>query len=153
LHREAASDYTLSIQLLSNPQPDVFLERARELVLAGDEYIQAALDGIDQGIDRLGPLLTLQLYAVELEVQLGHVDLALHRLDTAAEQSQRKERFLVQRGMILESAGQAQEAVDSYQAALAAIHQLPARHRHSKAVAELMEQIKLGLANLGQVED
>jgi len=133
---DAAKDFTKALAISAEPEPELYLERAQ--VLAADELrIEEALRGLDEGIDKLGPLVTLQLAAIDLELRHKNYDAALNRLGLIAAQSQRKEAWLVRRGEILKLAGRDEEARASFNAALAAIASLPAAHRQSRAVTAL----------------
>ncbi len=149
-HLSAAQDYTRAIKYLSDPKPDYYLERAGEYILAGDAHLKDALNGIDEGIERFGPLVTLELYAIDLELKLGHVDQALTRLDAVGKQSQRKEGYLIRRGKILEEAQRIAQARSAYEAGLAAIRKLPLRFRKSKATNALEAQAVKALARLDE---
>lgn len=132
----AASDFTQALSASSVPEPEVYLERAH--VLAGDEQqITEALRGLDEGIAKLGPVVTLQLAAIDLELRSKNYDAALTRLDQIAAQSERKEAWLVRRGEILKLAGRDDEARAAFNAALVAIESLPAGHRQSRSVTAL----------------
>ena len=133
---DAAKDFTKALAISAEPEPELYLERAQ--VLAGDEQrVGEALRGLDEGIDKLGPLVTLQLAAIDLELRHKNYDAALNRVDLIAAQSPRKEAWLVRRGEILKLAGRDEEARASFNAALAAIASLPAAHRQSRAVTAL----------------
>ena len=95
---------------------------------------------------RLGPIVALQLFAIEIELAGKRYDAALARLETLAAQSPRKEAWLAHRGDILEQAGRAPEARLAYEQALAAIESLPARHRTTGATAKLEAEIRAALA-------
>ena len=106
----AARDFTAALAMSSTPEPELYLERAN--VLAGDEQrIYEALGGLDDGIRKLGPVVTLQLAAIELELRRKNYDAALTRLDQIAVQSERKEPWLVRRGEILKLAGRVHSAL------------------------------------------
>ena len=80
---EAERDFTTAINLTSTPQPELYIERARSLADApgsnmGDTI--EALRGLDEGLTKLGPLVTLQLYAIDLELRRENYDSALARL-------------------------------------------------------------------------
>ena len=140
--RDAANDFTEA--LTSAPEPELYLERAK--VLAGDErHIQEALRGLDEGIKQLGPLVTLELAAIDLELREGNYDAALTRLDVITAQSERKETWLVRRGEILKSAGRHEEARKAFSAALVAIESLPPTHRQSRAMTALQLRARSGL--------
>jgi tetratricopeptide (TPR) repeat protein len=138
-HAGAAADYTRALELMPRPEPDVYLERARALAAA--DRVEEAVRGLDEGIARLGPLVTLELCAVDLERRLGRVDAALARVDLLASRSPRKETWLARRGEILDAAGRADEARAAFAAALDAIRALPA-DRRTRAVVELERQLR-----------
>jgi predicted Zn-dependent protease len=99
--------------------------------------VDLALDGLDEGLERLGQPVTLQLYAIELELRQDRYDQALARLDRIAARSPRKESWLIRRGEILELAGWPADAKQAYIDALAAIDSLPATRRWNRAVQRL----------------
>ena len=133
---DAAHDFTQAIALAQPPEPELYLERAQ--VLAEDErYIQETLGGLDEGIKRLGPLVTLQLAAIDLELRRKNYDAALTRLDLITAQSERKEMWLVRRGEILKVAGRNEEARTAFNAALVAIESLPPERRKNRAMTAL----------------
>lgn len=141
-HAQAARDFTRAIDQLDEPRPEHFLERARALAALGDDAIDAALRGLDDGIQRLGSLVTLQTYAIELNLRLRDYDAALQRLRTISARARRKERWLAYRGDILLAAGRKADARHAYEQALAAIRILPPRHRMTKAVRDLVDHIR-----------
>lgn len=133
---DAARDFTEALSASSVPEPELYLERAS--VLAGDEQqITEALRGLEEGIAKLGPVVTLQLAAIDLELRRHNYDAALTRLDQITAQSERKETWLVRRGEILKLAGRDDEARAAFNAALVAIESLPAGHRQSRSVTAL----------------
>ncbi len=106
---EAADDYTKAIATLTRPTPEYYLERSKALAEAGVVYLERALAGLDESIDRIGPLVTLQLYAIELELRMGRYGGALKRVDRIARWLP-AERQLVRRGEILRRAGRLPDA-------------------------------------------
>ena len=138
---ESAHDFTQALTIAA--EPELFLERAG--VLAGDEqYIQHALRGLDEGIKRLGPLVTLELAAIDLELRRKNYEAALNRLDLITAQSERKEMWLVRRGEILKVAGRSEEARIAFSAALAAIELLPPERRQNRATTALQSRARAG---------
>jgi len=139
---DAVNDFTEA--LASAPEPELYLERAR--VLAGDErHIHEALLGLDEGIKQLGPLVTLELAAIELELRASNYDAALTRLDVITAQSERKETWLVRRGEILKASGRHEEARKAFSAALIAIDSLPPERRQSRAMTALQLRARSAL--------
>jgi tetratricopeptide (TPR) repeat protein len=144
--RTAASDFARALD--TSPIPDLYIERARATVASGGAGIEEALRGLDEGIARLGPLVTLELEAIDLELQLARYDRALMRLDRVSAQSPRKESWLARRGEILESAGRIAQARANYHAALAAALSLPAWIQRTQASSALIERLRTSLGRL-----
>ena len=142
----AVEDYTRAISHASPPSPDLYLERAQALQAEGDAHLGTALVGLEQGLARLGPLVTLQLPALEIEVKQHRVDAALARLDKIMNQFPRKETWLMRRGEILREAGRPGEAVVAFQQALQALDALPPTRRAVPAMAELERRLRAALA-------
>jgi tetratricopeptide (TPR) repeat protein len=132
----AVSDLDAAVRLVAHPRPELFLERAGLFANATD-----AIRSLDAAIARIGPVHTLQLRALELEVSAGQTDAALARLQTITAQSERKEQWLKRRGDLLVRAGRMREARAAYEAALAAIGALPAWLRESPDTAQLAAEL------------
>jgi predicted Zn-dependent protease len=130
------------------PEPTYYLERARALASAGTEHLDAAVRGLDEGLERLGHPVTLQLYAIELELERKRYDAALARVEQIASRANRQESWLVRRGEILESAGRVAEARSAYATALDALEALPASRRGSRAMLRLQAQAESALERL-----
>ena len=142
----AVADFNRALTILREPGPDVYLDRAKTQIAEGQS--EAALRGLDEGIKALGPIVALQLYAIELELARTNYDSAVRRVDTITSQSARKESWLVKRAEILQRAGKKTEARESYQSALDAIHALPPRLQGSESVIELGQQIGRALKDV-----
>ncbi len=150
----AANDFTRALARLSAPKPEYYLERAEALAAGPSGRGAEALRGLDEGMKRLGPVLTLQLRAIDLELARTNYAAALSRLDPVIAQSPRKESGLARKGEILQQAGRAEEARESFTAALKAVESLPPQHRRARAMVRLenrlratLEQPALALAN------
>jgi tetratricopeptide (TPR) repeat protein len=141
----ASRDYSKGIALLPRVIPEYYIERSSALIKSGKP--RAALQSIDEGIKRLGAVVTLELLAIDIELMNKRYEAALSRLELIAAQSPRKEVWLARRGEILHEAGRKLEARVAFQSALAAIEQLPARHRNAKATVELDKQIRAALSH------
>jgi predicted Zn-dependent protease len=134
-HTLAIQDYTIVLSRLAQPKPELFVARAQLQIEA--HQLEAALTGLDDGIAKLGALVTLQSFAVEIEVKRKRWDAALARLDTIAAQSPRQEHWLVQRAEILLQAGRYDEAQQSLTTALQLIAALPDHLRRAPAITAL----------------
>ena len=142
--RAAAREYDLAIAHQPVPVPDDYLNRARALEIAHD--FEGAIRGIDQGLARMGPIVTLERAAIDLELQRGATDAALARLDLITQRSARRESGLAQRGEILAQAGRTEEAAKSFALALAEFDRLSSRKRRTPATAQLEAEIRKAMA-------
>jgi tetratricopeptide (TPR) repeat protein len=113
--QEATADFTSALAV--RPQPDLYIERAKALEGPGRDALGQALRSLDEGLARLGPIVTLELEAIDLELRLNRYDAALARLDGIIARAPRKDAWLARRGAILERAGRPEEARAAYQAA------------------------------------
>lgn len=144
----AARDFTRAIELTPESRPDLYIERAQALAAAGESHVTDALRGLDEGIKKLGPLVTLQSSAIDIEVAARHYDSALARLEVATSASPRKETWLARKGEILQQAGRNDQARAAFAAALEAIDALPPGRRNVPAMLELQNRLRQQLQNL-----
>jgi len=139
---EAAKDFTTAIQTSAMPRPELYIQRAQAMASAGPDHWVAALAGLDEGIAKLGPLVTLQLPAIDIEMKRQAYDKALARLETVAAQSPRKETWLKRRGEILLEAKRPDEAKAAFQEALRALDTLPPARRNVPAMQDLRRDLE-----------
>ena len=145
-HRTASvRAFDRHLALAAQPRPESFLERAA--VVAAADGTLAALASLDEGISRLGNLVTLQHAAIALEIELGRHPAALARVDRILADLPRKETWLARRGEILEMAGRPHEARAAFAEALAAIDRLPTHHREAPAMRDLQASLRRKLAS------
>ena len=138
----AAEDLTKAIARLEALGPELYLERSRLLVAEGGKHVDEGLRGIDEGIARLGPLVTLIQFAVEVEADRAHHEEALARLDPLPPGVRKQPLWLARRGDLLLAAGRDAEARAAYAAALQAIEALPATRRTVRANAALESRLR-----------
>ena len=146
----AVADFSRAIELSSEPQPELFLERAELLTTAG--RVTDALSGLDEGIKKLGAAVVLQTRALDLELAQTNYDGALVRVGKIVETSPRKESWLVRRGEILLQAGRGEESRKAFADALSAMDALPARLQSSAAMIELSDRVRERLRELDAVQ-
>ena len=143
---KAVSFIDRAIARIAQPEPDHYLARADTLASLGHRHLPRAVAGIDEGIKRLGPLVSLDSRAIDLEVKLGRFDSALGRVDRQAAATVRKDMWLARRAEVLDRAGRRQEARASRQQALSAIASLPIQLQTRKATTDLKQQLVAALA-------
>jgi len=148
----AADDFSRAIDLARPPRPEHFLERARVLGDAGPEHFDRALQGLDEGMARLGPVITLELAAIDLELRALRHDAALRRVDAILARWPRKELWLARRGEILEQAGRHSEAHEAFAAARQALESLPPPRRKARLILEAAARIDAALLRLAGEE-
>jgi tetratricopeptide (TPR) repeat protein len=142
-HKEGAVEFTRALAV--KPLPELYLERARALVKDDTANLKNAVDGLNEGLAKLGHVVTLQLLALDFEVQMQDYTAALARLDAITLRSPRKEAWLARRGDLLHQAGRDPEAQVAWKAALAAIAQLPPHRRGTRAMTALESQLQASL--------
>lgn len=129
----ALEDYGVAIQCSRNPGPDLFLERAGVYRGLGKAGLEPALQSLMEGLQSVGPVLSLEMAVMDLEVDLERWDAALKRLDRVALAAPRRDRWLMRRAEVLELAGRKPEAQGSWKEALQEFNALPERLRTSKS--------------------
>ena len=140
-HREAGDEYSLAIAMHPLPAPDHYMARARAYRAAGVQFLDLAIEGLDDAMSSMGPLVTLQGLAIEIELDRGNHAGAIARIDGVLADAPRKETWLMQKGRILASAGQEKDALDAFRLARAALESLPPRLRSSPAMTSLGQSI------------
>src|SRR5262249_44073812 len=146
----AAAEFARALALEARPQPEHYLEQARDLAADGAGDLDAAVRGLDAGIAKLGPGATPQLYAIELGLHPRSHDAPRARLDTIAAQTARQETWLARRGEILEQAGRTTAAHSAYLTGLAQLDALPSAIRGTGAMMELRKRICAALVRVGE---
>ena len=142
----AAADFARARALSREPSPELYLESAEALREAG--RLDEAVAVLDQGTGRLGPLGSLAMMALDLEIALGRTDAALRRVNSLIAAAPRKEGSLYRRGAILEKVGRIAEARAAYELALAAIAAVPEYRRGTEATRALQTEIEGALRGL-----
>jgi predicted Zn-dependent protease len=150
-HDDGAMDYAEGIRRAPHPRPEHFLRRARFLATARNSDPARVLVALDEGIAKLGPVISLLEYAISLELERKNYDAALVRIAKAMDHSPRRETWLVRQGDVLLKSGRTTEAVAAYRAALAAIEDLPPRYRETVPVEKLERDARTSLSRLSQL--
>ena len=143
---EAAEACRSALGQADEPDPGLYRECA-DAALAASQSPEA-LRILDEGIGRLGPLTVLEEKAIEIELQAGGTDGALARLDRLAAAGPGRERWLAQKGEVLERAGRSAEARQAFEAALAAIRSLPPGRRKTRSLLRLEQEVEARLQSL-----
>jgi tetratricopeptide (TPR) repeat protein len=144
--KAAADDYERAIQLFEAPyhaQPDVYVAQALARVDA--KQIDEAIAGLERGMKRVGPVISLQQAALDIEREQGRWTAALRRVDGILTDAPRKEEWLALRGELLMELDRPEEAQAAFADALKAIDALPSSRRAVDAMVELRGRVEVGL--------
>ena len=139
----AARDFGEAIAKGPLPSPEQVLMHRDALVGLGRK--DDALHALDAGIARIGHVVTLEMPAIDLELQLGRPDRALARMDALAKTGPPNPLWLARRGEILEVAGRGADARADYEKALVLIAQ-KRQDRLGKPIEDLKHRLELALA-------
>jgi predicted Zn-dependent protease len=139
----AARDFGDAIAKGPLPSPEQVLMHRDALVGLGRK--EDALRALDAGIARIGHVVTLEMPAIDLELELGRPDRALARMDALAKTGPPNPLWLARRGEILAVAGRDADARSDYEKALVLIAQ-KRQDRLGKPIEDLKRRLELALA-------
>lgn len=142
---DAATQFAIAIEQSPDFNPDLIVEHAAALVAASRR--DDALAMLDRTMLERGPLVSLHLAAIDIDVKAKQFDDALRRVDAAAANAERKETWLARRGDILLAAGRTDAARAAYQSSLAVIAALPPERRSTPALRELEQRLRTAVEN------
>ena len=147
-HDDGALDYAKGLERTPRPRPEHYLRRAKFLAASPKSDPTRVLAAIDEGIERVGPVISLVEYALTLELDRRNFASALQRIELAMKHAPRREGWLVRKGDVLVKSGRVDEAIASYRAALSAIDELPPRYRETVPVEKLERDARSALSRL-----
>jgi tetratricopeptide (TPR) repeat protein len=138
--KPSAADWAAAIAASAEPRVDHYIALAEAHARYGAHG--EALRAIEQGIAKLGPLVTLRQWAVESLARQRRWEEAIARVDTLIAESPRKESWLARKAELQKSAMQFERARETAAAARGAIQQLPPRVQQTKAVLDLVARLE-----------
>lgn len=144
LEEESLADFRAS--LANNPaaEPDLIQEVAR--ALAKHRLTDESVQVLEVGLARLGPIPSLQLEILGIEVDAGRYDSALARVDSIQRTAPRAEPWMVKRAGILAEAGRLSQSRAAWQSLVVHLNELPPAERDSHAMILLSEKAHQALA-------
>ncbi|HEU4420496.1 MAG TPA: tetratricopeptide repeat protein [Planctomycetota bacterium] len=141
---DAVRDYDDVLRLSTEHVPDLYLERARAQGAAGAD-VAVVLQGLDAGIVHLGPVVSLQSMAIDLELRRDDRQAAVRRIDQTLPTLPFRGPWLLRRGQLLEQDGRREEARQTYTTALRELMAIPAARRRSTVHQELEQHLRHAL--------
>ncbi|QJE98417.1 tetratricopeptide repeat protein [Luteolibacter luteus] len=131
--RDAAIEAKLRyLEFSKSPGPTDVMTCAtwlRERGKPGDS--EAALEVLDRGVARLGCLSGLHYAAIVIELELGHHDSSLRRIDALTARYRPSVDLEMRRTEILEKAGRFEDAAESCDTAVALLEALPSSRKRT----------------------
>lgn len=140
----AVADYNVAIARCDQPNPDLFLRRAR--LLADSGKLAEASRSLDLVISNTPFASPLQLTAIDYDRKRGAFDSALDRVDTLVAFYPVKEPWLTLRAEILEQAGRNENAVKTFRSVISGIESYPVTRRKLDLTKQLEDRAHAGLA-------
>ena len=138
-HRDAAETWDRVVQVQVPPLPDYYLRRAKAYRDAND--FQTAIEGLDVAQERLGPLVSIQKFAIELAIESGDLNQAIQRIDNLVGQLPRKESWLLRKAELLVRMSAFEKAEEELSLARNALAALPATISKTPAGRDLKRRI------------
>jgi tetratricopeptide (TPR) repeat protein len=142
----AVADLSRAIDLGDPPVPRYYLDRAKILTAAGPAGQEAALAGLNDGIERLGPIVALIEAAVDIESARGGDHQVLALIARLEGDLRRAPQWRATRAAALQRMGRLEEAETEYRDALAFMAELPESRRGSVAMRSVESQLRADLA-------
>ena len=148
---EAGNDFEAALKNQKDPRLELYVEHAQVLSTEDGAYLDRALQTLNEGIQRIGPVVSLESAALEVELRQNRYDAALARVEGLINKMPRKDTWLARKGDVLVQAGKIDEARKVYQEALDAIAKLPARQRQLPATQQLETQLQKLISSAGDL--
>jgi tetratricopeptide (TPR) repeat protein len=137
-----------AISLSERPAPELFLARAEAFERAGPDHSVEAIETLEEGIRRLGPVPSLQVRALELETARRDYAAALRRVESMISRSPADPALVIRKGRILELGGEPASALDAYRLAKRLLDTGPAAKRQSSAYRSLRAKVEQAISRL-----
>jgi tetratricopeptide (TPR) repeat protein len=149
---DAAAAYTQALDRTPSTAPDLYLERADALAAAGPSHVTAAISGLDEGLETLGPLPALTRAAVELELRANRAEAALARVEIEIMRSRQPLWWIVRKAELLDASGRGDQARTVYAEAWQHLIAQPAYRRGQPSWRELEARLQLVLSQLSKTD-
>lgn len=128
-------DYRTALAKSPAAEPDLIHEASVAMVANG--AVDEAIEVLDAAIHRLGPIPSLTMRLLEIEIHAGRYDAALSHLNTYQESAPRPEPWMAKRAELLAQAQRIKESRACWQALANHLHNLPAAERDCTSMSLL----------------
>lgn len=149
LHKssEASNYYKKALNNSAVRTPDLYLEWAEAHYAQRAAHLSAAVEILQQGIEDLGPLVTLVQRAIEYDLLAGDGHLALQHLELLPPTLKKTPKWLTAKADLLNTLHERQSAQQTYHTALEAIERLPRSRRETPAMLDLGRYLSLQIGD------
>ena len=139
---QSVSDFDHAIRLAPVPNPELYVSRATTLLALDKQLTNRVLQGLDDGLAKLGSVPSLQMKALEIESKRNHFDNALQRVDSLLDSLPgNKDSWLVTKAELLLKAGQEHEAQTLLRDILSQLQALPSHTKNTRRVKKLLQRL------------
>lgn len=138
----AARDFEYVLEKGDNTRPQDYVQLAELLDKLNPKDPTEAISILNQGIEKLGDIISLQIKVYDLEKERRNFKSAHAMLDKMMEPLSRKERLMVEKADLYLLEGNPVEAAQYLVHAENAIAQLPTRLKNIKATTDLKQRIE-----------
>ena len=139
-HKASLADYKALFALQDEGDPGNYIAAAKMFAAQNDAGLLAAIDLLDQGMQQLGLIPSLQRYAIKLELRRRQAANAIARLASLKPMLGTSPDWKADMGELLLLAGnttQARELIDAAAAQLTTLRKTPARQKLLKKIQRL----------------
>ena len=143
---DASEMYRKAIMTAPVKTPDHYLEWSEAHFANSPTRVGGAIAILENGIARLGPIVSMVQRAMQLKRMTGDLDGAMRYLEMLPSALKNSPRWLTTRADLRRESQTVGEAIGLYLQALAAIDKLPASRRHSPALTELKRYLQRQLS-------
>lgn len=142
---EAVKDLDKAISLLEKPSPDLYLNRAKFLANAGPENFERLMKGLQDGVNKLGSIVSLLEFAIKHCMSEQNWIMAQQQIEQLPSLLRQSPKWLYIEGQIQGHLNNSDHAKKLYQEALDKIANLPKARSNSSAMLQLKSEIQTAL--------
>lgn len=141
-YSEAALYFEDVLFLYNNPRPENYIKTAKIWLLTA--HIEAnckALNILEKGIEKLGPIYVLQKELIDFHLSNGDIEEAINSQNNIINNLSRKEHAYYNLALMKIDAGITEAAINDLNLAINEIKKLPTKVKNIKATVQLSEKI------------
>lgn len=144
-YRAAVDEMDIFMSLLPRPTPDQYIERANMAQLIDNDGQGIVIEGLNEGVNQLGPIVSLVALLVDSYIEQGKHEEALRVIELLPHEINNLPRWQLKKGDIYQESKQYVDADTAYKNGLSRINQMPEHRRLTPAVQDLKSQLEAKL--------